>query len=59
MFFVDCISTNTSPSCQRNKVRDLLFPVLDFKAKNKEQAYLDTVPPKVKEAILAIMCWWG
>jgi len=31
----------------------LLYPVLDFNAKNKEQAYLDTVPPKVKEAIQA------
>jgi ribosomal protein L21 len=27
--------------------------VLDFNARNKEQAYLDTVPPKVKEAIQA------
>jgi hypothetical protein len=30
-----------------------MFPVLDFNARNKEQAYLDTVPPKVKEAIQA------
>ena len=35
------------------QLRDLLFPVLDFNARNKEQAYLDTVPPKVKEAIQA------
>jgi hypothetical protein len=27
--------------------------VLDFNARNKEEAYLDTVPPKVKEAIKA------
>ena len=27
--------------------------MLDFNARNKEQAYLDTVPPKVKEAIQA------
>src|SRR6202451_1505484 len=31
----------------------MLLPVLDFNAKNKEQAYLDTVPPKAKEAIQA------
>jgi hypothetical protein len=31
----------------------LLFPVLDFNAPNKEVAYLNTLPPKVKEAIQA------
>jgi hypothetical protein len=35
------------------QLRALLYPVLDFSARDKEQAYLDTVPPKVKEAILA------
>jgi hypothetical protein len=34
-------------------LRDLLFPVLDFNARNKEEAYLDTVPPIVKAAIQA------
>src|SRR5580704_8078760 len=33
------------------QLRALLYPVLDFNARSKEQAYLDTVPPKVKEAI--------
>jgi hypothetical protein len=32
-------------------LRALLNPVLDFNSPNKEQAYLDTLPPKVKEAI--------
>jgi len=41
------------PEMSAQQLRDLLLPVLDFNAKNKEQAYLDTVPPKVKEAILA------
>jgi hypothetical protein len=41
------------PELTAQQMRDLLFPVLDFNAKNKEQAYLDTVPPNVKEAILA------
>jgi hypothetical protein len=35
------------------QLRALLYPALDFKAKNKEEAYLDTVPPKVKAAIKA------
>ncbi len=35
------------------QLRDLLYPVLDFKARSKEEAYLDTVPPKAKEAIQA------
>jgi len=41
------------PEMTAAQLRDLLYPVLDFNAKNKEQAYLDTVPPKVKEAIQA------
>jgi len=41
------------PEMTAQQLRDLLFPALDFTARNKEQAYLDTVPPKVKEAILA------
>jgi hypothetical protein len=41
------------PEMTAQQLRNLLFPALDFNARNKEQAYLDTVPPKVKEAILA------
>jgi len=41
------------PEMSAAQLRDLLYPVLDFTARNKEQAYLDTVPPKVKEAIQA------
>jgi hypothetical protein len=51
--FVDLCFDKYVPELSAQQVRDLLFPVLDFKAKNKEQAYLDTVPPKVKEAIQA------
>jgi len=39
------------PEMTAQQLRDLLFPVLDFNARNKEEAYLDTVPPKVKKAI--------
>ena len=41
------------PEMSAQQLRDLLFPVFDFSARNKEEAYLSTVPPKVKEAILA------
>jgi hypothetical protein len=51
--YVDLYFDKYVPELSAQQVRDLLFPVLDFKAKNKEEAYLDTVPPKVKEAILA------
>jgi hypothetical protein len=41
------------PEMTAAQLRNLLYPVLDFTAHNKEEAYLDTVPPKVKEAIKA------
>lgn len=51
--FVDIYFPKYVPEMTAAQVRQLLYPVLDFNARNKEQAYLDTVPPKVKEAILA------
>src|SRR5262249_9713856 len=51
--FVDICFDKYVPEMTAQQFRDLLLPVLDFNARNKEQAYLDTVPPKVKEAILA------
>ena len=51
--FVDLYFDKYVPEMTAQQLRDLLFPVLDFNAVNKEQAYLDTVPPKAKEAILA------
>jgi hypothetical protein len=50
--FVDLYFDHYVPELTAQQLRDLLYPVLDFKARTKEQAYLDTVPPKVKEAIL-------
>jgi hypothetical protein len=41
------------PEMSAQQLRDLLFPVLDFNSRNKEEAYLETVPPKVKDAIKA------
>jgi hypothetical protein len=51
--FVNLYFDKYVPEMTPQQVRELLFPVLDFNARNKEQAYLDTVPPKVKEAIQA------
>jgi len=51
--FVDLYFAKYVPEMTPAQLRQLLYPVLDFNARNKEQAYLDTVPPKVKEAILA------
>jgi hypothetical protein len=51
--YLDIYFDRYVPEMSAAQLRDLLFPVLDFTARNKEQAYLDTVPPKVKTAIQA------
>jgi hypothetical protein len=51
--YVDLFFEKYVPEMTAQQVRELLFPVLDFNARNKEQAYLDTIPPKAKEAIQA------
>jgi len=51
--YVDVYFDKYVPEMTTPQLRALLLPVLDFKAHNKEQAYLDTVPPKAKEAIQA------
>jgi hypothetical protein len=42
---------NYVPEVTGDQVRDLLSPVLDFKALTPAEAYQKTLPPKVKEAI--------
>jgi len=49
--FVDVYFGKYVPEMTVPQLRAMLYPVLDFNARNKEQAYLDAVPPKVKEAI--------
>lgn len=51
--YLDIYFDKYVPEMSAAQLRDLLLPVLDFNAHNKEEAYLDTVPPKVKEAIKA------
>ncbi|HSY91565.1 MAG TPA: hypothetical protein VK812_09345 [Candidatus Binatus sp.] len=51
--YLDVYFNKYVPEMSAAQLRNLLYPVLDFNARNKEEAYLDTVPPKVKEAIQA------
>jgi hypothetical protein len=39
------------PEMTGDQIRSMLSPVLDFNAKSAVEAYLETVPPQVKEAI--------
>jgi hypothetical protein len=49
--YVDLVFDHYVPDLTPQKFKDLLRPVFDFDAKSAVEAYLDTVPPKVKEAI--------
>ena len=49
--FVDVYFNPYVPEMTGEQFKATLRPVLDFDAKSREEAYLETVPPKVKEAI--------
>jgi hypothetical protein len=49
--YVDLVFDRYVPDYTPQKFKELLRPVLDFDAKSAVEAYLDSVPPKVKEAI--------
>ncbi len=51
--YLDVYFEKYVPEMSAAQLRAILYPVLDFKARSKEEAYLDTVPPKVKAAIKA------
>ncbi|HKN17869.1 MAG TPA: hypothetical protein VJX47_13050 [Candidatus Sulfotelmatobacter sp.] len=51
--YLDVYFDKYVPEMTAAQLRSLLYPALDFNARNKEQAYLDTVPPKAKAAIQA------
>jgi len=51
--YLDVYFEKYVPEMTAAQLRELIRPVLDFNARSKEQAYLDSVPPKVKEAIQA------
>lgn len=49
--YVDLVFDHYVPEMDARQLKNLLLPVFDFNAKTQLEAYLDTVPPKVKEAI--------
>lgn len=49
--FVDLYFDDYVPEMTGQDFKQFLRPVLDFEAKSREEAYLETVPPKVKDAI--------
>jgi hypothetical protein len=49
--FVNVYFDDYIPEMTGSEFKELLRPVLDFNSKSPEEAYLETVPPKVKEAI--------
>lgn len=48
---VDLVFDKYIPEMNPQQFKDMLRPVFDFDAKSKLEAYLETVPPKVKTAI--------
>jgi hypothetical protein len=49
--FVDLIFDRSVPEMSPVQLKQLLMPVFDFNSKSALEAYLETVPPKVKTAI--------
>src|SRR6266849_2145803 len=49
--FVDLYFDHYVPDLTGPQLKELLRPVFDFDAKSAVEAYLETVPPKVKDAI--------
>jgi hypothetical protein len=49
--FLDLAFDHHVPELDPQQLKDLLRPVFDFNSKSGVEAYLETVPPKVKEAI--------
>jgi hypothetical protein len=49
--FVNLVFDGYVPEVSAQQLKEILRPVFDFDAKSAVEAYLETVPPKVKEAI--------
>jgi hypothetical protein len=49
--YVDVVFDHHVPDLTVEQVKQMLWPVFDFDAKSPVEAYLESVPPKVKEAI--------
>jgi hypothetical protein len=51
--YVDLVFNGYVPELEPQQLKDLLRPVFDFNAKSAVEAYLDTLTPKVRDAIKA------
>jgi hypothetical protein len=51
--YVDLVFDHHIPDLTVEQVKQMLWPVFDFDSKSPLEAYLESVPPKVKEAIKA------
>lgn len=49
--YVDLVFDHHIPDITVEQVKQMLWPVFDFNSKSPLEAYLESVPPKVKEAI--------
>jgi hypothetical protein len=49
--YVDLVFAGYVPELDPQQLKNLLRPVFDFNAKSAVEAYLDTLPPKIREAI--------
>ena len=49
--YVDLVFDSYVPELEPQQLKDLLRPVFDFNAKSAVEAYLDTLPPKIRDAI--------
>ena len=49
--YVDLVFDHSVPDLKVEQVKQMLWPVFDFDSKSPLDAYLESVPPKVKEAI--------
>lgn len=49
--YVELVFDKYVPQMSADQVKDLLKPVFDFNAVTAAEAYMDSVPPKLKEAI--------
>jgi hypothetical protein len=51
--YVDLVFNGYVPELNPQELKDLLRPVFDFNARSAVEAYLDTLPPKLRDAIKA------
>jgi hypothetical protein len=51
--YVDLVFHGYVPELNPQELKDLLRPVFDFNAKSSAEAYLETLPPKIRDAVKA------